>query len=120
MERSASIFKYHGNKFIDDKMKKAKKREEKLKKTRNRMNPLSQKDFEDNNISILFSSFNILKSNKTEEKDPNLDSQKKSRNNQQPKDSMFSIYINNSQNENKDNKEEKKTKKRSKMRIKMK
>ena len=43
MERSASIFKYYGNKFIDDKMKKAKKREEKLKKTRNRINPLSQK-----------------------------------------------------------------------------
>ena len=35
-----------------------------------------------------------------EEKDPNLDPQKKSRNDQQYKDSMFSIYINNSQNEN--------------------
>ena len=44
MERSASIFKYYGNKFID-KMKKAKKGEEKLKKTRNRINPLSHKDF---------------------------------------------------------------------------
>ena len=45
MERSASIFKYYGNEFIDDKMKKVKKIEEKLKKTRNRINPLSQKDF---------------------------------------------------------------------------
>ena len=99
MERSASIFKYYGNKFIDDKMKKAKKSEEKLKKTRNRINPLSQKDFEDNNISILFSSFNILKSNKMEEKDPNFNSQNKSENDQKYKDSMFSIYINNSQNE---------------------
>ena len=45
MERSASIFKYYANKFIDDKMKKARKREEKLKKTCNRINPLSQKDF---------------------------------------------------------------------------
>ena len=77
MERRASMFKDYGNKFIDDKMKKTKKREEKLKKTRNRINPISEKDFEDNNISILFSSFNILKSNKMEEKDPNLDSQKK-------------------------------------------
>ena len=107
MERSASIFKYYGNKFIDDKMKKAKKREEKLKKTRNRINPLSQKDFEDNNISFLFSSFNILKSNKMEEKDPNLDSQNKNENDQKYKDSMFSIYINNSQNENEDKKDEK-------------
>ena len=41
MERSASIFIYYGNKFIDDKMKKSKKREEKLKKTRNRINQLS-------------------------------------------------------------------------------
>lgn len=108
MERSASIFKYYGNKFIDDKMKKAKKREEKLKKTRNKINPLSQKDFEDNNISILFSSFNILKSNKMEEKDPNSNSQNKSENDQKYKDSMFSIYINNSQNENEDKKDEKK------------
>ena len=67
MERSTSIFKYYGHKFIDDKMKKAKKREEKLKKTRNRINPLNEKDFEDNNISILFSTFNIFKSNKIEE-----------------------------------------------------
>ena len=44
-----------------------------------------------------------------EEKDPNLDSQ--SRNDQQYKDSMFSIYINNSQNENEDKKEEKKDEK---------
>ena len=107
MERSASIFKYYGNKFIDDKMKKAKQREEKLKKTRNRINPLIQKDFEDNNISILFSSFNILKSNKMEEKDPNLDSQNKNENDQKYKDSMFSIYINNSQNENEYKKDEK-------------
>ena len=79
MERSTSIFKYYGNKFIDDKMKKTKKREEKLRGTRNKINPLSKKDFEDNNnISILFSSFNILKSNKMEEKDPNSDSQNKS------------------------------------------
>ena len=55
MERSASIFKYYGNKFINDKMKKAKKNEEKLKKTRNKINQLSQKDIIDNNISILFS-----------------------------------------------------------------
>ena len=72
MERSTSVFKYYGNKFINDKMKKAKKNEEKLKKTRNIINPLNQKDFEDNNISILFSSFNILKSNKMEEKDLTL------------------------------------------------
>ena len=45
MERSASIFKYYGNEFIDDKMKKAKKREEKLKKTRNKINQLSQKRY---------------------------------------------------------------------------
>ena len=108
MERSASIFKYYGNKFIDDKMKKAKKREEKLKKTRNKINPLTQKDFEDNNISILFSTFNILKSNKMEEKDPNSNSQNKSENDQKYKDSMFSIYNNNSQNENEDKKDEKK------------
>ena len=93
MERSASIFKYYGNKFIEDKMKKAKKREEKLKKTRNKINPLSQKDFEDNNISILFSTFNILKSNKMEEKDPNSNSQNKSENDQKYKDYMFLIYI---------------------------
>jgi hypothetical protein len=58
MERSASIFKYYGNKIINDKMKKAKIKEEKLKKTRNKINPLSQKDIIDNNISILFSTFN--------------------------------------------------------------
>ena len=45
-------------------MKKTKKKEEKLKKTRNKINQLSQKDIIDNNISILFSTFNILKSNK--------------------------------------------------------
>ena len=73
-----------------------------------KINQLSQEDIIDNSISILFSSFNILKSNKMEEKDPNLDSQKKSRNDQQYKDSIFSIYINNSQNENEDKKEEKK------------
>ena len=66
MERSTSVFKYHDNKFINDKMKKAKKNEEKLKKTRNKINQLSQKDIIDNNISILFSTFNILKSNKME------------------------------------------------------
>ena len=71
MERSTSVFKYYGNKFINDKMKKAKKNEEKLKKTRNRINPLSE-DFEDNNINILFSTFNILKSNKMEEKNLTL------------------------------------------------
>ena len=100
MERSASIFKYYGNKFIDDKMKKAKKREEKLKKTRNRINPLSQKDFEHNNTSILFSTFIIFKSNKIEEKDYNSDIQNKSENDQKYKDSMLSIYIKNSQPEN--------------------
>ena len=67
MERSASVFKYYGNKFINDKMKKAKIKEEKLKKTR-KINRLSQKEIIDNNISILFSTFNILKSNKMEEK----------------------------------------------------
>ena len=107
MERSTSVFKYYGNKFINDKMKKAKKNEEKLKKTRNKINQLSQKDIIDNNISILFSTFNILKSNKMEEKDPNLDSQNKNENDQKYKDSMFSIYINNSQNENEDKKDEK-------------
>ena len=89
MERSASIFKYYVNKFINNKMKKAIKKQEKIKKTRNRINPLSQKDFEDNNISILFSTFNILKSNKMEEKDPNSNSQNKSENGQHHKDSMF-------------------------------
>ena len=107
MERSASIFKYYGNKFINDKMKKAKKNEEKLKKTRNKINQLSQKDIIDNNISILFSTFNILKSNKMEEKDPNLDSQNKNENEQKYKDSMFSIYINNSQKKKEDKKDEK-------------
>ena len=34
-----------------------------------------------------------------EEKDPNFDSQNKSENHQKYKDSMLSIYINNSQNE---------------------
>ena len=63
------------------------------------------------NISILFSTFNILKSNKMEEKDPNLDSQNKNENDQKYKDSMFSIYINNSQNENEDKKDEKKDEK---------
>ena len=43
-----------------------------------------------------------------EEKDPNLDSQNKKENEQKYKDSMFSIYINNSQNESEDKKEEKK------------
>ena len=68
MERSPSIFNNYGNEFIDDNMKKAKKRKEKLKKTRNKINPLSQKDFEHNNTSILFSTFIIFKSNKIEEK----------------------------------------------------
>ena len=97
MERRASMFKDYGNKFIDDKMKKTKKREEKLKKTRIRINPLAQKDFGDNNISILFSSFKILKSNKMKEKDPNSNIQNKSENDQKYNDSMLSIYINNSQ-----------------------
>ena len=111
MERSTSVFKYYGNKFINDKMKKAKKNEEKLKKNRNKINQLSQKDIIDNNIGILFSTFNILKSNKMEEKDPNLDSQNKKENDQKYKDSMFSIYINNSQNENEDKKDDKKDEK---------
>ena len=42
-----------------------------------------------------------------EEKDPNLDSQNKNENDQKYKDFMFSIYINNSQNENEDKKDEK-------------
>ena len=46
-----------------------------------------------------------------EEKDPNLDSQNKNENDQKYKDSMFSIYINNSQNENEDKKYEKKDEK---------
>ena len=92
MERSASVFKYYGNKFINEKMKKAKTKEEKLKKTRNKINRLSQKDFEDNNISILFSSFNILKSNKMEEKDPNFNSQNKSENDQKYKDYVFNLH----------------------------
>ena len=40
-----------------------------------------------------------------EEKDPNLDSQNKNENDQKYKGSMFSIYINNSQNENEDKKD---------------
>jgi len=100
MEWSASIFKYYGNTFINDKMKKAIKKQEKLKKTRNRINRLSQENIADNNIRILFSTFNILKSNKVEEKEPNLDSKNKNENDQQYKDFMFSIYINNSQPEN--------------------
>ena len=36
------------------------KEEEKLKKTRNRINPISQEDFQDNNINFLFSIFNTL------------------------------------------------------------
>ena len=111
MERSASVFKYYGNKFIHEKMEKIKKKEEKLKKNRNKINQLSQKDIIDNNINILFSTFNILKSNKMEEKDPNFDSQNKNENDQKYKDSMFSIYINNSQNENEDKKDEKKDEK---------
>jgi len=76
MERSASVFKYYGNIFRNEKKKKAKIKEEKLKKTRNKIIPLSKKDIIDNNnnINILFSTFNILKSNKMEEKDSNLDS----------------------------------------------
>ena len=81
---------------------------------------MSQKDIIDNNINILFSTFNILKSNKMEDKDPNFNSQNKSRNDQQYKDSLFSICINNSQNENEDKNDDKKMKKRSKMRKKMK
>ena len=46
-----------------------------------------------------------------DEKDPNLDSQNKNENDQKYKDSMFSIYINNSQNENEDKKDEKKDEK---------
>ncbi len=92
-------------------MKKAKIKKEKLKKTRNKINQLSQKDIIDNNINILFSTFNILKSNKMEEKDPNLDSQNKNENDQKYKDSLFSIYINNSQNENEDKKDDKKDEK---------
>ena len=42
-----------------------------------------------------------------EENDTNFNSQNKSENDQKYKDSMFSIYINNSQNENEDKKEEK-------------
>ena len=45
MERSASIFKYYGNEFIDDKMKKAKKREEKLKIIRNKKKSIKLKRF---------------------------------------------------------------------------
>ena len=78
MERSASIFKYYGNKFINDKMKKAIKKQEKIKKTRNKINRLAQEDITDNNINILFSICNILKSNQMEEKGPNLDSKNKS------------------------------------------
>ena len=58
MEKRDSIFKHYDNQFIDDKIKKAKKGEEKLKKTRNIINSLIQKDFEENNITILFSNFN--------------------------------------------------------------
>ena len=54
----------------------------------------------DNNISILFSTFNILKSNKMKEEDSNSEFQNKSANDQQNKDSMFSHGINNSQIEN--------------------
>ena len=83
------------------------------------MSLLVQKDFGDNNINILFLNFNIFKSNKIEEKDPNLDSQNKNENDQKYKDSMFSIYINNSKNENEDKNDEKKKKKLKKMRKKI-
>ncbi len=106
---------YFNNKFIIEKMKKAKIKEKKLKKTQNKINPLSQKYIIDNNFNILFSTFNILKANKMEEKDPNLDSQNKKENDQKYKDSLFSIYINNSQNENEEKKDEKKSKMRKKM-----
>ena len=96
-------------------MKKAKIKEKKLKKTQNKINQLSQKYIIDNNFNILFSTFNILKANKMEEKDPNLDSQNKKENDQKYKDSLFSIYINNSQNENEEKKDEKKSKMRKKM-----
>ena len=81
-------------------MKKVKKKKEKLKKARNRINPLCQKDIIDNYISILFSTFSILKSNKMEENNHNFDSQNKNENEQKYKDSMFSIFIDNSQIEN--------------------
>ena len=42
-----------------------------------------------------------------EEKDPNINSQNKSENDQKYNNSMFSICINNSQNENEDKKDEK-------------
>ena len=68
MERITSVFKYYGNKFINDKMKKTIKKQEKIKKTRNRINRLSLENITDNNINILFSTFNILKSNKRKKK----------------------------------------------------
>jgi len=90
--------------------RKLKKREEKLRKTQNRINPISQEDIPDNNI-ILFSTFNILKSNKVEEKDPSSDFQNKSENSRKYKiykNSMSLIYFNYSQIENEDKKDEKK------------
>ena len=106
--KDSSIFKYY--KFINVKMKKANKQQEKLKKTLNRINLLSQEDISDNNISILFSTFNNLKSNKMEEKDPNSDIQNKRENDQQYKDSMSSISKNKSQSENEEKKYEKRRK----------
>ena len=54
-----------------------------------------------------------------EEKDSNIDSQNKNESDQKYKDSMFSIYINNSQNENEDKKMKNTMKKWKKMREKI-
>jgi len=73
-------------------------------KSQNRIYPLLKKDITDNNLRILFSIFNILKSNKMEEKELKSDFQNKNENDSKNKDSMFSIYFFNSQNENEEKK----------------
>ena len=64
-----------------------------MKKTLNKINQLNQKDIIDNNINNLFSTFNILKSNKMEEKDPNLDSKNKNENDLQYKGRNLKIQF---------------------------
>ncbi len=61
-------------------------KKKKLNKTRIRINPLNREDIADNNISILFSTFNTFKSNKVGKKDPTSNIQNKSENDQQFKD----------------------------------
>ena len=50
--RSISVFKYHDNKCIENKMNQDKSKEEKQKKKQNKINSLSEKYILDNNIQI--------------------------------------------------------------------